>query len=220
MNARYELSWTWNSAAAGCHAALEEIGADYDLRFIDLSQPLPDDYLALNPHGKVPVLIDRRPAGPSTPLAIYQSAAILLYLADAQPETGLVPAPGTPERGLCYQWLFFMAEMLQPSMMMYFYPARFTDMESDDATNACARKGLEWTKTIMERLDGFVGTKPFMLGEAYSICDLYLMTMCRWVRTDNDFTPLSRFPNIEALIERVHARPAVQRMAAVHFRDA
>ena len=107
---RYELSWTWSSAAMGCHATLEEPGADYALRFIDFAKPWPRDDLALNPHRKVPTLLDRA-AGPPG-LVVYHFAAILLHLADNHPEAGLMPDPGSPVRGRCYEWLLFMAEML------------------------------------------------------------------------------------------------------------
>ncbi|MBT7615289.1 MAG: glutathione S-transferase, partial [Rhodospirillaceae bacterium] len=88
----YQLFYTWKSAAMGPHVALEEIGVPYELKFIDFDQPWPEDYLRLNPHRKVPTLVDD--AGNIT----YQSTAILLHLADCHPEAGLAPAPGTPQR--------------------------------------------------------------------------------------------------------------------------
>jgi len=219
MSERYELSWTWNSAAAGCHAALEEIDVPYSLRFIDLTQPLPPDYLALNPHGKLPVLIDKQPQSGAESLVLYQSAAILLYLAENHPEAELLPPVGTPERGLCYQWMFYLAEMLQPSMLLVFYPERSTTDDSENAISACTNKGSLWTADILGRLDGVIGSGPYMLGDRFSICDLYLTTMCRWLKGDDNFPPLSDFPRVEALVAHVLERPAVQRMTAKHYRD-
>ena len=86
----YKLFCTWKSAAMAPHIALEEIGAPYELAFIDFDLPWPEDYLALNPNRKVPTLID--PEGGVT----YQSAAILLHLADRHPGAKLAPAPATP----------------------------------------------------------------------------------------------------------------------------
>jgi glutathione S-transferase len=215
---RYTLSWTWTSAASSCHAALEEIGCTYDLWFVDLEkQPLPSDYLALSPHGKIPVLIDRCAAAPGGgPLVLYQSAAILMYLADQHPNAALLPPVGSADRGLAVQWLFYMAEMLQPSMMMHFYAERFTAASGAADRAAVSRRGVQWTAEIWRRLDAEIGDGPYLLGEAFSICDLYLLTMALWTRTA-PFEPLDGCANVRALVDRVGSRPAVARMIKAHW---
>ena len=143
----YHLYYTTNSAAMGSHAALEEIGAPFELHFVDLTEPRSPEYLKLNPHGKVPTLVDD--GAPQEKRVIYQSAAILLYLADRHPDDRLAPSPGTPERGLCYQWLFFMAEALQTSYMMHFYSERWsTDPAHVEGIDA---KATEWLGDIWSR---------------------------------------------------------------------
>jgi len=215
----YELTWTWNSAAAGCHAALEEIGADYRLQFIDLSAPWSEQQLALNPHRKLPTLIDYGlpAANGEGPLVIYQSGAILHHLADRHPDAELVPPTGTPTRALCHQWMFFMAEMLQPSMMMVYYPERYSTAQSEEAHSAVREKGISWTEDVWSRIDHAVGQGAWFLGEQFSICDLYMLTMAMWNLGDDTFKPLTRHTNITRLVERIQRRPAVERMIAAHY---
>ena len=78
-------------------------------------------YLALNPNGLIPVLVDRAGGGD---LVLYETAAICLYLADLRPDAGLMPAPGTPARGEATKWLVWMSTTLQTTLMHHFYPAR------------------------------------------------------------------------------------------------
>ena len=206
----YTLYYTLESAAMSSHAALEETGADYELRHVDTTRPRPPEYLALNPHGKVPTLIDDRDDGER--LVIYQSGAILLYLADRHPGADLAPPPGTPGRGLCYQWLAFMGEMLQQSYMMSYYAERFTT--DPDGGQAVTARGAEWAATFLGRIDRVLGEPgPYFLGEDFSVCDLYLHTLSRW--NPPGYPRFAEFPNAARCAALVEARPAVQRMLAV-----
>ncbi len=209
----YHLYYTISSSAMGAHAALEEIGAPYVLDYVDLEVPRSPEYLRLNPQGKVPVLIDE--SDPGEPQVIYQSAAVLLHLADKHPEAALAPPPGGAARGLCYQWLFFMAEVLQPAYMLHFYPERFTaeaDQTAGVEANATALIGNAWAM-----LDDALDPGPYLLGEGFSVCDLYMHTMALWNQPHH--RPLSEFPSVARALALVHARPAVQRMLAVHNPD-
>ena len=122
----YQLYYTRQSAAMSSHAVLEEIGAPYEAHLVDLSQPRSAAFLRLNPNGTVPVLIDRPDRG-GEPFVLYQSAAILLYLAERHPEAGLLPPAGSRERARVYQWLFFSAERLMATYLGYFYPERVSE---------------------------------------------------------------------------------------------
>ena len=210
----YRLFYSISSAAMGAHAALEEIGAPYELDYVDLDVPRSPDYLRLNPQGKVPVLIDL--SDPDAPYLMYQSAAVLLHLADKHPAAGLAPAPGSPARGLCYQWLFFMAEVLQPAYMLQFYSERFTaeaDQTAGVTTNATDLIADAWAM-----LDDALDPGPYLLGDAFSVCDLYMHTMALWNQPHH--RPLREFPNVARALALVHVRPTVQRMLAVHNPDA
>ena len=102
------------------HAALAEIGVDYELVRVerDADGNNTAAYLALNPWGRIPTLEDGE-------LALTESAAILLHLGDRFPEATLVPAVGTRERSELYRWLLLLTNTLQPTLIRVIYPARF-----------------------------------------------------------------------------------------------
>ncbi len=207
----------------GCHAALEETGVDYTLRFIDFDQPWPEDYLALNPNRKLPTLIDKAPAGAAgdhgdRPAVIYQSAAILLYLAENHPEANLIPAAGSVDRGVCYQWLFFMAEMLQPSFLMYYYPERWTSEDLQASHDAVAAKAIEWIDELWSRLDKAIGDNEYFMPGGFSVCDLYMLPMAIWNELDDPFPRLQDYENLKRVLSNIKSRPAVQRMMKDHIR--
>jgi glutathione S-transferase len=206
----YHLYYTLESSAMCCHAALEEIGADYKLHSVDLLSSLPPEYLALNPNGKVPTLIHERDDGER--LVLFQSGGILLYLADCHPEAGLAPPPGSSGRGLCYQWLAFLGEMVQQSYMMSYYPDRFTS--NPDGVAAIDEKGGEWIDILLGQVDRALDPGPYFLGAEFSVCDLYLHTLSRWTPAGRH--PFDRFANLARCAALVNERPAVQRMMAVH----
>ncbi len=203
----YHLYYGPGTAAMGVHAALEEIGEPFEIHPVDISQPRTPEYLRVNPHGKVPTLVVGDDATDPTH-ALYQCAAILLYLADKHPEAKLAPTPGSFARGLCDQHLFLMAEALQPAYMMHFYSERFT--ADPEQAPGVAAKGAELVDGIWKHLDGVVGAGPWLLGADFSVCDIYMHMLSLWHQPHH--TPLTEYPNVSAALARIGARPAVRRM--------
>lgn len=210
----YHLNYTLESAAMGCHAALEKIGAPFELHHVDTVSPRPPEYLALNPNGKVPTLVHERDDGEC--LVMFQSGGILLYLADQHPEAALAPPPGSSGRGLCYQWLAFLGEMVQQSYMMGYYPDRFTSDPQGGA--AVAEKGGEWVSVLLGQVERALDPGPYFLGADFSVCDLYLHTLSRW--RSAGYPAIDEFPNAARCAALVAERPAVQRMMAVQCSEA
>jgi glutathione S-transferase len=196
----FRLYYTWKSAAMAPHIALEEIGAPYELAFIDFNEPWPEDYLKLNPHRKVPSLIDE------TGEVFYQSAAILFHLADRYPNAGLAPAPGTAARGHLYRIVFFMAEMLQPTYHMHFYPERHVAAPACEA--AVDAKASEWLTDLWGRLDTMIGEGPYLLGRDFSLADIYMTMLATWNQPQH--TSLRTFPRVWKDLELCVARPSVE----------
>jgi glutathione S-transferase len=198
------LYYTWKSAAMAPHIALEEIGAAYELVYIDFSKPWPRDYLKLNPHRKVPTLVD------DDGEVFYQAAAILLHLADRFPDAGLAPPPGSRERGHLYKVLFFMAEMLQPAYHMHFYPERHV------AAAACEpsvdAKASEWLTDLWGRIDVMIGAGPYLLGERFSLADIYLTMLATWNQPRH--TPLRSYAAVWRDLELAAARPSTKTVFA------
>ncbi len=201
----YTLYFSPGGSSMAPHAALEEIGAAYSLRRVDLSpdKPRDPDYLRLNPGGKVPTLVvdGKQP--------IFEAAAICLYLADRHPEAGLAPAVEHPRRGLYYQWLTHLSNTLQAAFLLFYYPER----NSTDPGHAPGIKASAAAQVVESfgRLDKVLAHGPYLLGEKFSAGDLYLQMLYTW--QDAALMQLdSRFPNLKRSVDRVAARPAVQRM--------
>ena len=186
------------------HILLEEIGADYQLVFVNLSggahkRP---EHLRLNPNGLVPVLVQ-------DDLVLYESAAICLHLIDTHPGCNLAPVVGGPERAIFYKWLMWFAATLQPALSMYLHPNKWAN---EPATLAELRLCAEdKVGHLFDMLDAALEAHggPWLLGDAYSAADAYALTLCRWSRGMP--RPGASWPHIGPYIERVLQRPAVRR---------
>lgn len=199
----YKLFYSPGSAAMAPHAALEETGAPHELVLVDTKANAhkKPEYLKLNPNGRVPTLVDGD-------LVVYESAAIMLHLADKHPASGLAPAPGTPERALYYQWLVYMTNTVQEAYLEYFHPDYYAKTPSGQAeVKSVAEARLQPMFAI---LDKALERGPYLLGGTFSGADIFLMMMARWSR--NMARPAATYANIKRCVDLVAARPAVQRM--------
>ncbi|WP_162913170.1 glutathione S-transferase family protein [Rhodospirillaceae bacterium SYSU D60014] len=208
----YRLYWSPGSAAMAPHAVLEEIGAPYILERIDLSPGVPrsPDYLKLNPNGKVPTLVVDGVVDESQ--VIYESAAICMYLADRHPEARLAPAVDDPLRGAYYQWMAYLASTLQPAYLLYYYPERHTIDEAQ--TPAIQARATDELMIIWDRINQALAAGPYLLGERFSACDIYMQMLATW----QDPVPqlYARCHNVKRCVGLVGARPAIHRMLVQH----
>lgn len=202
----YVLFWSPGSASMAPHVLLEELGAPYELRRVDLKKPREAAYRKLNPWGRVPTLLDGDHP-------IYEAAAICMHLADRHPDKGLTPAPGTIERALYYQWLLFLSTTLQTAFMRYYRPSRASADPAHEA--AVKEKALNEVAEIWASLDEQMAARSYLAGERFTAADIYFHMLYTW---DVDMDALGRrHPNLARLFERIHARPAVARIAEMHM---
>ncbi len=175
------------------HAALAEIGIEYELVRIERDEAQTDaGYLALNPLGVVPTLVDGD-------LVVTESAAILLHLADRYPQARLAP----PDRAHFYRWLIFMTNTLQTGLLRVFYPERY----GGDGVRGLATAEVESHFDLVElNLDG----REWLVGDHRTAADLFLFMLTRWGRRLEP-TAWSR-PGIRAHFLRTLALPGVGRM--------
>lgn len=199
------------NASMAPHLLLEELGVPYELRLVDRTRQAhkAPEYLRLNPNGLIPVLVDTRGSGE---LVLYETAAICLHLVDTHAEAGLAPPLGTAQRAHFYKWLMWLTNTLQAALIIYFYPERWADEAAAIAqvkAQAEAKVGamLDQLEAEFERHGG-----PWLLGEAYSALDPYTLMLCRWTRGFG--RPARRLPQLGAYLQRMLARPAVQRAYA------
>lgn len=203
----YQLYYYPGNASLTPHAMLEEIGAEHELVLVDRAhdQHKSAPYLKLNPSGRIPVLIDGD-------LALFETAAICLHLADRHPGAKLAPATGSAARAQFYKWLMYLATTLQTELVTYFYPERL----ADDAAGAAQvkRHAEERVGGMLDILEAELAGNggAFLAGGAYSLADIYLMMLCRWTR--GMARPAAALPHLARHIERVAARPAIQRTFA------
>ena len=202
------------NASLIAHIVLEEIGAPFALEFVDREQAAHKSkaYLALNPNGLIPVLVDDARGNGGAPLVLYETAAICMHLADLHPAVALLPPLATVERAHAYKWIVWLANTLQPALVIYFYPERWAD---DDAGAVTIRAKAEAKiAPMLDQLDAELARhhQPWLLGERYSVADAYAFVLCRWTR--GFARPARSLAHLRPWLERVGARPAVQRAFA------
>jgi len=187
------------------HWLLIELDAPYELRLVDTAskQQKSPEYLALNPNGVVPTLvIDGKPQ--------YEAAALAMLLADRHPRAGLAPAFDAANRADYVQWMFNLANMVQPLFRQWWYPGEPAGEANADALRAhCApRIEAQW-----QRIDDHLAKHgPYLLGENISAADFYLAMLMRWSR--NMPKPATDWPHLAALAKSMKARPSFARLYA------
>ena len=181
------------SRAASVLWMLEELGLDYELRFVDLStgaQKAPA-FLALNPMGKVPTLVDGE-------VVLTEVAAIGLYLADRYSPGVLAPAADDPARATYLRWILFGPSVMEPCAA-----AKHSRWEYRPAS-----VGWGTWEEMHTTLEAAIGEGPWLLGERFSMADVCLGATLRFLL---QFDMLEKRERIVAYAERLAARPALQR---------
>ena len=199
----YELYYADGSASMGVRVLLEEIGAPYKLieTTIDMDKPRPADQLALNPNGWVPVLKWGEQA-------MYECAAITVFLCDRHPQANLAPGMNDAERGLYLQTLVYFSSSVQNAFQLTYYPDRFVDAAEDEASaSARGNRRLRETLTV---INDQIGANRWLLGETFSAADIYLFMLTTWLSAEIGHPDMSSFPNIERIAQAVMLRPSVQ----------
>lgn len=184
--------------------ALEMAGLDYDLELVDLAagQQGTPEYLAVNPMGKVPLLvIDGEPLG--------ENAAILTYIAALRPEAGLFPRTDDPRaRAEAVGGMAFCGGTLHPIVRGLANPQRLTTGEGGPVRE----KSTELADKTFKQAERRLAARGWWLGE-WSLVDVYLAWAFAVARRSGYAT--AAFPQLEALAGRLSERPAVARMEQI-----
>ncbi|WP_299841628.1 glutathione S-transferase C-terminal domain-containing protein [uncultured Jannaschia sp.] len=188
---------------------LEECGLDYDLKPVRLHEgdQFAPDFLAISPNAKMPAILDHAPAAGygDAPLPIFESAAILLYLAE---KTGRF-APPEGDRRACkelMEWLFWQTGSQGP---MGGQLSHYRNYAPEAERDYGFRRYLGEYERTMAVLENRLRDRPHILGEAYSIADMQAFP---WAFIAKPLgSSLDRFPNVADWRERLKSRPAVRR---------
>jgi GST-like protein len=181
---------------------LEETGFDYRLHPVDLGRDEQQsrDFLAVNPNGKIPALVDRDGPG-GTRLTIFESGAILLYLAE---KSGRFLAEDPVDRWRTISWLMFQMGGIGPILGQAGY---FIHRAPEPVPAAVERFTLE-AERLYRVVDGRLAESAFLGGD-YSIAD---MACFPWMRNYGRFgLEIGEFPNVARWLDVINARPAVER---------
>jgi glutathione S-transferase len=182
------------SRSSSVLALLEELGADYELKLLDLKggDNLKPDYLAINPMGKVPAILHEG-------ALVTEQVAIFIYLGDLYTDAGLTPAIGDPLRGPYLRWLAFHGSCFEPALI-------------DKALKrAPAPRGMSPfvdADTVLRVVEDQLAAGDYLLGARFTVADVLWGSALGWLV---GFGLVQATPAIAAYLQRVMARPAFAR---------
>jgi glutathione S-transferase len=202
-----ELFYAPGACSLAPHVVLEEIGGAHELERVNLregAQRTPA-YLAINPKGRVPVLVTDRGM-------LTENPAILAYLAQSFPAANLAPLKDPFLFARMQAFNVFLCSTVHVAFAHAFRPERYADGdEPARAMRAKAPSALAEHFALIE--SALADGRPHVLGDAYSIADAYLLVFSRWMDT-RGLGSLAEFPRTAAHLARVSDRPAVIRALA------
>ncbi len=199
-----KLYYVPSTRAGRARWMLEELEIPYELHRLDPSvrenrQP---PYLALNPLGTVPTLVDGD-------VVVYESLAICLYLADKFPDKGLAPPPGSPERGPYYQWSVFSMVTLEKGLdLVNLHTVRLPE---DKRIPQAAEMGRARFLEAAAVLDQALADREYLVGGRFTTADLVTGAVLGWGKL---FGLLGDHPRLVDYVRRQVGRPAARRSRA------
>ena len=185
------------------HIALEETGLPYQLTWVDIGRgdQFNPEFLTISPNNKIPAIID--PNGPGgAPLPLFESGAILLYLAE---KTGKLIPTDAAARYECVQWLMFQMGGVGPMLGQAHHFLHFNPEASEYASQRYANEVKRLYGVMDKRLDD----ARYLAGDDYSIAD---MATWPWLsRFEWQGIDLNKYPNVRRWYVEISERPAVQK---------
>ena len=186
------------ACSLACHIALQETGAKFEIEKVDTKAKKTaagSDYLAVNAKGYVPTLEI------NDGQKLTEAQVILQYIADQNPAAKLVPAAGTMERYRVLEWLNFVAAEIHKGHTPLFRHAEKLPDSSKQPFKDDLELRFAW---LAQQLEG----KQFLLGDQFTIADIYLFTVLNWPRYVG--LDIGKWPVLKDYHKRIGSRPAVQ----------
>ncbi|MGK3226630.1 glutathione transferase GstA [Enterobacter soli] len=191
-----KLYYAPDTCSLSPHIVLRELGLEFELVKVDnRSKRTADgrDFLTINPKGYVAALeLDDGKI-------LTEGPAIVQYLADLEPESGLAPGAGTWERVRLQEWLNFITSEIHAGSALL-----FNSSLPEEVKSLYREKLFRRFNFLEEQLKG----KTCLMGAAFSVADAYLYTVLGWCKFFA--IDLNNWPGLSAYMDRIHARPAVQ----------
>jgi glutathione S-transferase len=196
-----KLYYSPGACAMASHIALEEAGADYETVRIDLKagEQKTSEYLAINPAGVTPALV-------ADEGVLTENLVIMGYVAQTHPEAKLADNDSSFNFGKMQSFNGFLGASLHPAVSRALFARPPLEGEARDAA-------LEAALVKYRLVEDALFKGPWAMGEAYTVADGYLSVFTRWGRQAGFLDP-ARFPRLNDHLDRMQARPAVQRVLA------
>jgi GST-like protein len=196
---------------------LEEVGLPYEAHYVDIGkdESWTPEFLALNPNGKIPAIID--PEGPGgAPMGLFESGAILHYLAE---KTGKLLPADPARRWETIQWVHFQMAAIGPIFGQVGFFHKFAGREIEDKRPLT--RYVNESKRLLGVLEGRLDGRAWMMGDEFTIADIAHLG---WVRNlvgyyaAGSLVEFDKLLHVPGWLERGLARPAVQRGLAIPAR--
>ncbi len=198
--------------------ALEELGLAYEPHLVSFEKndQMTPEFLALNPNNKIPAIID--PNGPGgAPLALFESGAILVYLAD---KAGKLMPRDAAARYETLQWVMFQMGGIGPMFGQVGFFVKFAgkDFEDKRPRDRYVAEAKRLLAVLDQRLEG----RAWIMGDEYTIADIATFP---WIRNlvgfygAGELVEFERYANVKRVLEAFVKRPAVERGLAIPRRD-
>ncbi|MCH7937945.1 MAG: glutathione S-transferase family protein [Proteobacteria bacterium] len=182
------------------HIVMEELGLDYELVLCDRDKLNTPEHLAVNPMAQVPSLV-------TDDGLLTESVAILIHLAEKDGKGGLMPPPGSWERGQMMMRMLFLASQEHPAFGLWLRPFRWLDDGDEQGRlKAAAEKRFA---VCFQRLEGWLEGRDWLIGDHMTLADTLAFVHARWgLRMD---PPTTEYPNIWRFAKNMAEVPSVQR---------
>lgn len=184
---------------------LEEAGIPYQLHRIDISKgdQFKPEFLAISPNNKIPAIVDNSPIDGGEPLSIFESGAILIYLAE---KSGKLLSQNLREKTTQLQWLFWQVGGFGPMLGQNHHFTRY----ATEKVPYAIKRYTEETQRLYSVLEKRLTQSPYLGGKEYSIADIATYT---WARLhDHHSIDLANYPAIDKWLNNINQRPATKKL--------
>ncbi len=191
-----KLYYAPGACSMASHIALHETGLPFEIDKLDAATKMTaggENFMLVNPKGYVPTI--RLDDGS----ILSEGAAVLQYIADQNPASGLAPKAGTMERYRLQEWLTFIGTELHKT-----YGPLFNKAVSPDAKT----RGFDLLTRRLGYVETQLANKPYLMGDSFTVADAYMFVVVRW--SDRVGFDLGPFPRIKEYLAKIAARPSVQ----------
>lgn len=183
---------------------LEELEIPYDCERLALSkgEHKSPEFLAINPHGAVPALVDGD-------LRLNESSAIVMHLADTHPEKKLAPPVGSKERADYYRWMVYVPSSVDPALEAITFHAKL--LPEAQRIPAIAEDGRRKWSAVSKVLENAIGDRQYIVGDSFTAADIVVCSAIGWVA----FLGMAGdHPKLMKYNEALMSRPAAKRAYA------